>query len=90
MIVAELFPQPSTFKVPNDSMFAVGVLQARVDFIEEVQRIVRNLYRPWMGTTGANLARAAIVITEIESRYSTLVDLAIDEKMAKSRDKKGD
>ena len=83
-VVPELFPSPSAFKVPNDSVFAADVLQARVEFIDEAQRVIRNLYRPWMGTTGSSLASAGVRIAEIESRYSTLIYCAIDEKMAKS------
>ena len=85
-IMPNLFPESATFKTPSDSAFAKAVLQARIDFIMEVQWALRSLQgRLWMGTTGTNLARAAVSIAEIESRYSTLVDCAIEEKLAKSR-----
>ena len=42
MIVApDLFPQPDTFKVPNDSMFAAGILQAR-EAIEEGKQVSKK------------------------------------------------
>ena len=84
MIVADLLPPASTFKIPSNSVFATDALKARVDFMYEIAWIMRDLRSPWMGTTGANLARAAVKVAEVESRYQTLVYCAIDEKMAKS------
>jgi len=83
MIVADLFPTPSTFQVPNDSVFAADALQARVDFLTEMRYLRHSHNRPYMGTTGLNLATTASRITEIETRYRTLVDCAIDEAVAK-------
>ena len=86
MIVADLLPQSSTFRIPNNSIFYADGLQARIDFMYELMWVMRSLQsRLWMGTTGTNLARAAVSIAEIESRYNTLVDCAIEEKLAKSR-----
>ena len=84
MIVADLLPPASIFTIPDDSVFAADALKARVDFMYELMWIMRDIRHPWMGTVGANLARAAVKVAETESRYSTLVDCAIDEKMAKS------
>jgi hypothetical protein len=83
MIVADLLPGASTFKIPSDSIFAADAMKARVDFMQELIWTMRSLHQPWMGTTGANLAHASIKVAEIESRYDTLVYCAIDEKMAK-------
>lgn len=84
IVMPNLFPPSSTFQVPNDSMFAAEILKARVEFVEEALRLIRDLHRPRMGTLGASLARTGVKIAEIESRYSTLIYCAIDEKLTKA------